>query len=156
MAKKSKTFFSCVAVFYALVILLYDYTWVSGTDSMAEPGACPCHSEALAHPCPLYIRHSPSTKLLLAHLAPEHQHSNKRLTIMPSYIWEYNIIIYLNMRHGGSTGLAPPMAIRNTKTGQREGEKESHLPVFTSCISAQKGRSSLIGSSCIQLVHHKA
>ena len=86
---------------------------VSGTDGTAEPGTCPCHSEALACPHPLYIRRSPSTKLLLAHLAPEHQHSNKRLTITPSYIQEYNIIIYLCMRHGGSAELAPPVAIED-------------------------------------------
>ena len=34
-------------------------------------------------------------------------------------------------RHGGSAELALPTALKKTKTSQREGEKENHLPVFT-------------------------
>ena len=82
---------------------------MSGTNSMAEPGACPCHSEAHARPRPLYIRHSHSTKRALAPV--QHQHSNKWLYQHAKHIQQS--IAYLYTRHGGSAELAPPAALED-------------------------------------------
>ena len=119
---------------------------------MPMPQRGPCTSTPIIHKAfPLALL----PLLLHQHLLTvQHEHSNKRLYqhAIPIPSIEY----YLYTRLGGSTELAPPTALRRLRPAR---EKEKRKAIFQCSQVAsvpKKGRSSLIGSSCIQLVHHKA
>ena len=58
---------------------------MSGTNSMAEPDACPMHQRGTCTSAPVIYKALPHTCTALALQPVQHQHSNKWLTIMPSY-----------------------------------------------------------------------
>ena len=116
-------------------------------------GACSSHSKAHACLCSPNIEVLPHKHYCTTTV--QHEHSNKRLYHTPAIT--NKSIAYLYMRHGGSTELAPPMAKEGIRpVRDKEKRKAKDLPRVYSYIIAQEGRSSQIGSSCIQLVQVKA
>ena len=58
---------------------------MSGTNSMAELDACPMHQRGTCTSVPVIYKVLPHTCTALALQLVQHQPSNKRLTITPSY-----------------------------------------------------------------------
>ena len=69
-------------------------------------GTCSSHSEAHAHLCPPNIKCTPQSTTAPHHLLYSMSTAINGFTNTPS---KYNSIVYLYMRYGGSTELAPPM-----------------------------------------------
>ena len=58
---------------------------VSGTNSMAELDACPMHQRGTCTSVPVIYKALPHMHSTTCTTLVQHQHSNKRLTITPSY-----------------------------------------------------------------------